>query len=201
MPKVGLYFFSISLREEAVMSGNGQAEECVFFLCACTNIVDNQGPYTINGFSVGNNQDMWQFAINELGDQITSQVVCGFVGKRQFSLLTAEKDLKIGYAPMVDIWISSFESPDFRVSRKVLAHIFMYGFLQVIIKGSAISANQYIRADAFFHADVPSRIGKTGISWIIVARDANLASGGLDESGCRRLCGCYDCRHPRRKRQ
>lgn len=80
--------------------------------------------------------------------------------------MSAKEPLKVGYSPVIDVWIRSAKTPIIRIGIEVIAHIDVHQFLEVNSK-CAIAPNNYVSANANFGRNITARIINSPIAAIV----------------------------------
>lgn len=170
---------SLSLLE-TIMPGERIGQERIFLAGAATDIVDHEGNPG-GGLAIADDHDVRKIARQEAGDEIAGQVTGKIIGgMRQTIGAAGEEFLEVRDAAVVDVFIGTGKTPDFRVEGEVFLHILMDGLLEIEGKSVAEGTDDDIRTDAALAGYVAAGISKDDVSRIIDESDADLATGGLD---------------------
>ncbi len=84
---------------------------------------------------------------------------------------------------MVYVFVWSRKTPCLGVAGEVAPHIFVYGLLQIELKGVSIGPHDHIGADALGAIDISAGIGEADIGRVVGEGDPNLLPCRVNKAG------------------
>jgi len=169
------------------MARDGEIKQNILHARATADIMNNQMPLPIGGFSIHNHTDMGQIARQHPGNQISGTIVCRVVADRQAAPLALKEDLQVRHAPVVDVGVGSGQAPEIGVCREIGDHILMDLDLQ-IDADSAVGTNYHIRAYAPIIRHITVGIADPKIAAVVNHMVPGALLGRSDQFVDRHIC-------------
>jgi len=172
------------LPEVAIVPGDFPLKEHIFHFWALTDVVDDQVPPGLRGFSVDYHANVGNIAAKIPRDNIAWGVVCAVCASRKSFPFAAEEDHQVGHTPVVNVRVRAKKHPAkvVRVTPEIGLHIFVDFFLQVH-SDSAVNADDLVGADAGARRNISARIRNADIGWVV----PNNVSRAFDRGGDKAL--------------